>query len=80
MKILYRTPDRDSHCFFRCEIYLPHIPAQARGKDKKQTTAGRPHAGPMLIGDVIVIIKLCHHVASQRIQDFLELFFMLFQY
>ena len=28
--------------------------------------------------DAIVFLKLCHHIASRRIQDFLEVFFMFF--
>ena len=55
-----------------------HILVPARGKDKKQTTARRPHAKRTSIHDVIVMLKIRHHVASQRIQDFLEIFFMFF--
>ena len=48
-------------------------------KKKKETAARRPHAGRTSIRDVIVMLKLCHHVASQRIQDFLEVCFVFFQ-
>ena len=58
---------------------LSHIPVPARGKDKKQTAARQPHAGCKSIHDVIVMLKFCHHVASQRILDFLEVFFHIFQ-
>ena len=43
-----------------------------RGKDKKASR--RPRAGRTSIRDVIVKLKLRHHVACQRIQDFLEIF------
>ena len=46
----------------------------------KITTNSLPHAGSPFISDVIVMLKLRHHVASQCIQDFLEIFFMFFQY
>ena len=45
----------------------------ARGKDKKPE---QPHVGCTSICDVIVVLKWRHHVASQRIQDFLEALFM----
>ena len=32
------------------------------------------------ICNIIVMLKLCHHVTSQPIQGFLEVFFMFFQY
>ena len=38
----------------------------------------QPHAGRMSICDVIVMLKWCHHVASQRIQDFPEVFVKFF--
>ena len=57
-----------------------HTPVPARGKDKKRTAAHLPHAGRTSIRDVIVMLKLRHHVASQRIQDFLDVFFTFFQY
>ena len=38
----------------------------------------QPHAGRTSTGDVIVMLKLRHHVASQRIHDFLEVIFLLF--
>ena len=34
----------------------------------------------MLFSDAILMLKLRYHVTSQRIQDFLEAFFMFFQY
>ena len=61
-------------------FYLSHIPVPARGKDKKRTTARQLHAGHTSICDVIVMLKLCHHVVSQHILYFLEVFFMFFQY
>ena len=63
------TPDRD---FYPCEIFLSHIPLPALGKEKKNEQQ-RPQAGCMSICDAIVMLK-CHHVASQRIRDFLEAF------
>ena len=50
------------------EITLSHIPVPACGKDKKVS-----------ICDVVVMLKLSQYVASQRIQNFLEVFFMFFQ-
>ena len=73
-KIHSRTPDRDFCCFYPCEIILSHILVQDLGKDKKRTAARRPDAGRRSIRDVIVILKWRQHVASQRIQDFLEAF------
>ena len=69
----YRTPDRD-FCPFYLYIYLilSNIPVPALWEDKKRTPARRPHAGRTSIGDMIVALKRRHHVASQRIQDFLE--------
>ena len=58
---------------------LSHIPKPALGKDKKGIAARRPHAGRTFIHDGIVMLKWRHHTASQRIQDFLEVFFMFFQ-
>ena len=46
----------------------------------KNTASRRPHAVRTLICDIIVLLKLRHHVASRRIQDFLEAFFMFFLY
>ena len=71
-----RTPDRDFLCFYPCEIILSHIPVPAHGKDKKRTITRRP----ALIGDIIVMLKCCHHVTLQQIHDFLEALFMFFQY
>ena len=72
--IFSRTPDRDFRCFYTCEIILSHIPVPASGKHKKE----QPHAGRTSILDIIVMLKCCHHTASQQIQDFLEDFSMLF--
>ena len=57
-------------------FYLSHIPVPARGKDKNE----QPHLGHWSICDVIVMLKLNHHVVSQHIQDFLEVFLMFSQY
>ena len=67
----------DFRCFYPCEIKLSQslIPVPARGKNKKNE---QPHVVCTSVRDVIVKLKLRHHVASQRIQDFLEVFFMLF--
>ena len=46
------------------------------GKIEKE----QPHISRKPICDVIVMLKLRHYVASQHIQDFLEVFFMFFQY
>ena len=67
-------------CYYPCEINISHIPKSistydtlARGKDKKTNS----HTS---IRDVRVMLIIRHHVASQRIQDFLEVFFTFFQY
>ena len=39
-----RTTDRDSRCFYPCEIILCHTPIPAHGKDKKRSAARRLHA------------------------------------
>ena len=59
-------------------FYLSHIPVPARGKDKKLTAARRSTSacGRTSIRDVIVMLKLCHHVPYRHIQDFPEDFFM----
>ena len=75
-----RTPDQDFCCFCPCEIILSHIPITACGIDKNRTAACQPHAGCRSICEVIVMFKLRDNVASQRIQDFLEAFFIFFQY
>ena len=75
-----RTPDQDFRCFYPYETILSHIPIPASGKDKNRTAVRQPHAGRMSICDVIVMLKLRHHVASQRIQDFLKASFIFFQY
>ena len=49
--------------------WFTHVPARG----KKQL-----HACRTSIRDVIVMLKWRHHVAFQRIQDFLEAFFVLF--
>ena len=56
-------------------FYLSHIPVPALGNDKKRTAARRSHDGCTSFHDVIAMIKWRHHDASQRIQDFLEVFF-----
>ena len=73
--IFSRTPDRYFHWFYPCEIILSHISVPARWKAKKQTAALRQHAGPMWRH---CNVKWCHHVASPRIEGFLEAFFMVF--
>ena len=60
-------------CYFTCSI-------PTRGKDTNVQTATR---GRTSISDVIVfeIMSSCHmYVASQRIQEFLEAFFMFSKY
>ena len=52
------------------------VPAQPKGKIKNE----QMHVGRTSIHDVIVMLKLRLHVASQRTQDFLEGFFMFLQY
>ena len=53
---------------------LSHIPV-AKTKATRQL-----HARGMSICDVILMLKLRHHVTSQLIQVALEVFFMFFQY
>ena len=53
-KSFSRTPDRDFRCFYPCEIFLPHTPVPALGKDKKKE---QPHAGRTSIRDVIVMLN-----------------------
>ena len=53
-------------------FYLSHMTVSAHWKDKKWTATCRPHTGQASIRDVIVILKWRHHVAPQRIEDFLE--------
>ena len=64
------TPMMDS--FHLACLYKPV------GTIKERTAARRSRTGRKSIRDIIVVLKLHHHVASQRIQDFLEVFFMLF--
>ena len=58
------------------DLVWENIPLPALGKDKKRTAARRQHASRTLIRDVVVVLR--HHVPSQRIRDFLEVFFMFF--
>ena len=60
--------DKLARKFYLTYLYWPY------GKDQKQTAARRPHAGCTLIRCIIKIFKLHHHVASHRIQGFLEAF------
>ena len=73
------TPDRDFRRFYPCEISLAHIPVPAHGKEKKKTATHQRHVRSTSICDIIVMLKLCHYVATHRIQDSLEVFFRLFQ-
>ena len=59
-----RTPDGDNRWFYPWE----------KIKNKQ------PHPGRMWLRVVIILLKLRHHVTTQHIQDFLEVFFMFFQY
>ena len=69
MKTVSRTPDGISLTY----LYQP--------AGKLQTTNNaQPHFGRTSTRDAIVMLKLRHHVASQRIQDFLEAFFHVIQY
>ena len=74
-----RTPDRDFHWFYSCEIIPSHIPVPAIRTIKKRRAARWSHAGQTSIRDVIVMLKWRYHVASQHIQDYQEVFFMFFQ-
>ena len=53
-------------------FYLSHIPVPARGKDKKRTAARRRKLAAQRS---VTPLNWRHHVATQRIQDFLEAFF-----
>ena len=55
-------------------VRLLYFTYQTVGKLKNE----QPHVGRTLIRDVIVMLKSCHHVASQRILDLLEVFFHAF--
>ena len=57
------APDRDFLCFYPCEIFLPHTPVPALGKDGNEQL----YAGCTSIRDVIVMLKCRHHVDSQSI-------------
>ena len=66
-----RTPNRDFCCFFPMwDIFYLTYTHQPVGKIKKRTVPRWLH--------VIVMLKLRHLVASQRIQDLLEVFFYVF--
>ena len=49
------------------EFYFSHIPLPAGGKYKNRTVAHQS------------VTTFCHNVAFQRIQDFLDVFHMLFE-
>ena len=66
------TPMMDS-------IFLAYL-YQSVGKIKKQTAARRSDGGRTSIHDVIVMLKWRHYVTYQRIQNYLEAFFMYFQH
>ena len=57
----------DGFCLF-------HITVPSGGKDKNE----QPHVGRTSI-DVTIMLKWRHHVAPHQFQDFLEVFFMVFQ-
>ena len=57
-----------------CIVTHTHTSLWERKKTKQ------PYFGCTLICDAILMLKLCHHVTSQPIQDFLEVFFVFFQY
>ena len=64
-----RTPNQDISSFYPCEIINSNIPIPARRKDKKWAAACRRHVDPW------------HHCNVKIMsQDFLEVFFMFFQY
>ena len=64
-----------SAVFYPYEIaLLSHIPVPALGEDKNE----QPHVGRTLAERRSVTSLQCYHIASQRIQDFLEIFFMFF--
>ena len=58
--------------------YFYTVPARGKGKKTKLTAVRRPRAVRTSIRDVILTLKLRHDDASQRIQDFLDVFFMVF--
>ena len=60
-----------SHTSSGFQLFIPmwdktHIPVPAGGKDKIRTAARRPHAGRTSIRDVIVMLKIRHHVATNN--------------
>ena len=62
-----RTPNRDTCCFYPCEIFLSHIPIQTREKDKKKRAAERRlRASRTSFRDVILMLKLRHPITSRR--------------
>ena len=62
--------------FYSYEIILYHIPVPPHEKDKQ---IEQPHVSHTLAARRSVMVKWRHYVASQRIQDFLEAFFMCSQ-
>ena len=71
------TSDRDFRCFYPCEIFLSHIPAIARGKDKVLTVARWPHVDR----DVIIIVKITSPCSITAYAGFsVSLFHVFFQY
>ena len=48
--------------------------AALRKNKKKRTATRRPYAGRTLVFDIIVMLKWRNHVASQRVEDFLEVY------
>ena len=74
LEFFSRTPDRNFRCFYSISHTVP-----ACGKDKNE----QPHVDRMLAARQSVnhcYVKITSHVASQRIQDCLEVFFIFFQY
>ena len=68
-----------SHTRSGFPLFFTHIPVPARGEHTKTNRAARRlHASHTSFREVIVMIKYGHHVASQRILDFLEAFFTFF--
>ena len=61
-------------------FYLSHIPVPACWRDKYPTATLRLHTSHMMFPLVIVMLKWRQHVTFQRIQDFLEAFFIFFKY
>ena len=77
-KPVFRVSDQVILAHFGISVVFTHVRYlyQPMGKIINEQL----HVGRTSIGDVIVMFKLCHHVASQRIQDFLQVFFMFVQY